>query len=363
MKKKKQKNTFHRRQPRDQKWTEAPVGRPIDFADKYSEGGVSDKFDSKRPDSMVVDAARRREKKEKRKKRALTLLMAVVLIAVGYTAMDVHITRHAVPVKKLATAENTESGNMAELSLAFAAKKTESVSLDSAVMLSAVIKEAGDEGYSSVAFDMKRSDGTIGYASALASTDTFGAVANPAAKPAASVKALIENDLLPVARVCCYLDNVVPAQAEDMALTRDGKLYRDSDGNTYLNPDSEQTYLYLKDIIQECHAYGITVFVLSGCDLPEEVREGHADGFAILAQKLSKEFEGEVKLLEEKDAALSGRDAESGEMTAAAVKKEISELAPLADDQAYYITAPKLSYEEAAKALREAGIANYILEG
>lgn len=356
----KKKKIFYNDKLRNQKWTEEATGREIDFADKYADGGIySDKFDYKRPNPQKE--AEKKAKNKTRLKRFLAVILCIVLICAGYTAMDIHMIRQAVPAEQIGEAETAVTGSMAEIDINLSSYRVDSVSLDSSVMLSSVINDTVDIGFTSITFDAKRSDGTIGYASSLASVDTFGAISSPSSKPSDSVKELLANDILPVARICCYLDNVVPNQATDAAVTKDGKIYSDDNGNTYLNPDSETAYNYIRDIIQECYGYGITVFVLYGCDLPDDIADGYNDGFDALAEKLNEDLGGAVKLLEEVDVEIIGKDSQSGKTTNSAIKKDIREFAEISGNQVYYITA-KPDEGRVLEQLEKSNVSRFIIE-
>ena len=176
---------FYNNKKRGTKWTEEERGRKIDFADKYIAAGTySDKFDEKRPKKQT-SSFKKKEQKRNLLYGFVIFLVCAALVAAGYTGMDVYLLRHAVPVKQ--------------------------------AMLSALMNDITADGYSAVTFDAKRDDGTVGYASSLASVDTFGAVSAPSSRPEKSIRELLSNDILPVARVCCYKDNVVPQQAKDAA--------------------------------------------------------------------------------------------------------------------------------------------------
>lgn len=356
----KKKKSYYDDKKRNQKWTEEAVGHEIDFADKYSEGGsYSDKYDSLRPNPKKAE-----KKKAERRKKLKTfciIVMCIVLVCAGYTAMDIHMLRHAEPVKQMDDAEADVTGTMSEVSINFSSFHAESVSLDSSVMLSSVINDAVDKGFTSITFDAKRSDGTIGYASSLASVDTFNAISTPSSQPEASVKELLANDILPVARICCYQDNVIPNQAADAAIMDGGKVYTDNAGNTYLNPDSETAYNYIKDIIQECYGYGITVFVLYGCDLPEEISNRYNDGFEIIADKINKDLDGTVKLLEEVDVEIIGKNAETGKTTNSAIKADIKNFAEINNNQVYYIST-KVAEEKVIDQLNKNNINRFIID-
>lgn len=354
------KKKYYDDQKRNQKWTEETVGHEIDFADKYAEGGIySDKFDSKRPNPKK--AAEKKAGRKKRVKRFLVAVLCIALVFVGYTAMDIHMIRQAESAQQTGESETAAAGTMSEVNIKFSSYKVESVSLDSSVMLSSVINDAADNGFTSITFDAKRSDGTIGYASSLASVDTFGAISTPSSQPSDSVRELLANDILPIARICCYQDNVVPEQASDVAVMDGGNVYTDDDGNTYLNPGSETAYNYIKDIIQECYGYGITVFVLYGCDLPADIADGYNDGFNALADKLNKDFDGAVKFIEEVDVEISGKDKESGKTTNSAIKKDIKEFTEINDNQVYYVRT-RLDESRVFEQLGKSDIPRFIIE-
>lgn len=359
--KKAAKNSFHNNENRNQKWTEEPKGRVIEFADKYAvDDNSGNKFS--KPQYNYSAAIKAKEKKQKKIKSALVTFLCAVLICVGYTAMDVHMIRSAYPAEHMR--QNIESGNaqgdLADAVLDINARKIESVSLDSSVMLSSVIEEVTQEGYTSVTFDAKRSDGTIGYQSSLASVDTYNAISSAASKPAASVKELLDNDILPIARICCYKDNIVPVQASALAVKNGEKVYTDENANTYLNPDNEIVYGYIKDIIQECCGYGITVFVLYGCDLPEDIKGNYNGGFDSLSAKLQKDLGNSVKLFEEVDVQINGKDDASNKVTNSAIKKDIAQFAKLNKNQIYYITS-KAGRDKVTDQLTANGISRYII--
>lgn len=319
------KRKFYNEKKRNTKWTEPPKGHEIDFADKYiGDGPGSDKYDSKRPSYQVSEKNKKRQKRTKRLKAALTIVLCVLFISAGYTTMDVYMLRNAKPLTHIGSNDDKNEINLADMTLNICATKVESVSLDSSVMLSSVTNELTENGFSGLVFDAKRENGTIGYASSLASIDTFSAISNASSQPQASIKQLINNDILPIARICCYQDNVVPQQDSTAALKHNSKLYKDENGNTYLNPNSDSAYSYIKDIIGELHTFGIDVFILYGCDLPKDVQGKYNDGFDSIAKKLSEDFNSEIKLLEEIDLTIYGKDAETGEITSTAIKNELS---------------------------------------
>lgn len=288
------KKRFYNNKKRNTKWTEREKGRKINFADKYiEEGSGSDKYTK----------SRKKEKKpfftrERLNTFAKYFIIAVgcfAVISVGYTVTDLYIERNAMP---LTEDKDDSNADISTVSLKLKSDKIESLSMDAGVMLTAVLDELQEGGYTSAAFDLKRSDGTIGYDSALATIDMYGAESSPASEAQKSINELISNDILPVGMIYCYRDNIVAAGDLTAGITVNGKLYRDSGGNAYLNPNSETSYNYIKGIIEEVKAMGVTVFVLYGCDLPVELGDSFNDGFKPLADRLYNDFGKEIKLLE-----------------------------------------------------------------
>ena len=357
----KKRKRFYNNKKRNQKWTEENIGRKIDFADKYIEGGnTSDKFDSKRPKENK-DVARKKAKKQKLLKNALIALICLALISVGYTGMDVYMAQKEGNYNSSSKMQNKDA-DMRDVALRFSSLKIESISLDSSVMLSSVIKDISSAGFTSITFDAKRSDGTIGYVSSLASVDTFRALSSPAAKPKASIKELIANDILPIARISCYKDNVAPKYLPQAAITAKGKkLYTDDNSNNYLNPDSETAYNYIRDIIVELSDMGVGVFVLSDTKLPDDISDKYGDGFDILSEKLYKDIGANIKLLEEIDVEISGKDAQTGKITNSKIKEEIKALEKTNKNQTLCVST-NIDSKRLSSQLGKLNISSYIIE-
>ncbi|MDD6621033.1 MAG: putative glycoside hydrolase [Eubacteriales bacterium] len=287
------KKRFYNNKKRNTKWTEPEKGRKIDFADKYIDAGTgSDKFDSKRPKKRKKRFTA--EKTGKFFKNAIVVLLCFCVVSAGYTIMDLYMERNAMPENN---SNSQVESNIGSLSLNIKSRVVPSLSLDGGVMLDAVISDTQNQGYSSVTFDLKRNDGTIGYESKLATIDAYGAISSASTDLEGSVARLLESDLLPIARISCYKDNIAPVADLTAAVTNGASLYKDADGNTYLNPDSQTTYNYIKGIIEEAKGMGITVFVLDNTELPEDIGSNYKDGFAGLTKKLYADLGEEIKLL------------------------------------------------------------------
>lgn len=381
------KKRFYKNVKRNTKWTEEEKGYPIDFADKYAsdEGIYSDKFDYMRPKT---------KKKRKHKAKARTLLkrlgiavLCFAIIGVGYTGMDVFMLRNGMPEMSVATNTTDENAiNTVKMDLHCAYE--DSISMDGSVILDSVIKNLSDGAYNSVAIDIKRDDGTIGYRSALATVDAYSAMAFTASDLRRSTSMLSEQDILTVGVVYCYLDNLVPRQERSVAvLNENGIPYEDSRGNTYLNPNSETVYKYIKDIISEASEMGVTVFVLRATDIPDSAGTGFADGFDKLATRLYEDIGTNIKLLEGIDVDIDdslvkavtnpdGEDAEE-ETTESESSEDTTEetttLAPakerilslfdedLGADKIYIVKANDTT-GEIKKILEEGGIESFILD-
>lgn len=345
------KKRFYKNVKRNQKWTEEVQGRRIDFADKYADGGIySDKFDYLRPKkksrSRKIEAYR---KLQKVLKLVPIIILCLVVLNVGYAGMGVYMKRHAMP--QLSPEGSAVQNTLSQISLQLKSEYVDSVSLDGSVMLDSVMTEVQTNAYNSIAFDIKRSDGSIGFKSGLVNADAYGAVAFPATDLKGSADILTRHDILAVGVVCCYLDDLAPRADTSMAiLDEDGELYEDSRGNAYLDPNSEFAYNYIRDIIAEAYDMGITVFVLRGVDLPKSIAEGYADGFEALAQRLYADI-ANIKLIEAVEVDLDEDDLDD-------ISETFSE--ELSGSQVYFITssADKAITKEK---LEEGGISSYIL--
>ncbi len=360
MKKKHEKRKFYTNEHRNEHWTEEPKGRPIDFADKYTYDGETGNVYNDKRRAEQYKAQKKKENRKKTIRIIVSSLLAVVLLFSGYTAMDVHMIRQAEPAEKLLRQSSADSNALSQISINISSVMTESVSLDNSTMLTSVINDVHNFSANSITFDAKRDDGTIGYRSSLATIDTYGAMSDVGNDSVGSIKQLVDNDILPVARICCYKDNVLPSHDTDLAVTKGKKLYKDSDGNNYLNPNNEQVYNYILDIVRELKGYGVQVFVLYGYDLPDDISDKYNDGFKKLSKKLQKDLGGEVKLLKEVDVTVTGKDAKSGNITNSAIDKEIKAFDEINDNQIYYVST-SLNTSRVYSHFTNAGVERFII--
>lgn len=346
------KKRFYNSKKRNQKWTEEVKGRKISFADKYiNEGSGSDKFDNRRP--TVKKKTFSKDNMQKLLKYFIFAVCGFAVICAGYTVMDVYIEQNSMPIT-----EESEENNVGvnSVALEFKASAVEPLSLDNGIMFSTVLDDMQQGGYTAAVFDLKRDDGTVGYRSNLAMIDTYGAVSSPSDDIKGCAAQFAENDILPVGRISCYKDNIVPTADLTSAVYADGSLFRDSSGSTYLNPDSESAYNYIKSIVEESKGNGITVFLLDNCDLPEEAGGNYNDGFDALSKKLYNDFGDEIKLISCTSVTVSSEDAK-------AIEEELKEKMQNKNnaDSVFYITAKEK--EIVKQILDNEGIKSYIISG
>lgn len=343
------KKRFYNNKKRGQKWTEEVRGRKINFADKYVDSGSgSDKFDNRRP--TVKKPVFTKDNFEKLLKRLIVAILSLCIICVGYAVMDIHIQRNSMP-DNLEPEDNFAS--ISDIRLRIGAASIVPLSMDGGIMLESVIDELQQSKYTGAMFDLKRSDGTISYLSRLASIETYGAVSSPAGDMEKSIRTLKDNDVLPVARICCYKDNIAPLADPSAALTKAGAVYTDEGSNTYLNPNSDTAYSYIKEIIEEAANMGISIFVLDYCNLPKEAKGNYDDGFEALSKRLYNDIDSGIRLIEAQHITVNGKSAKS-------ITKELEEkLTPNQSDTIYYIAAE--NEERTKEILDNMGNVNYII--
>lgn len=287
----KRKKRFYNSKHRSRKWTEEPVGRKIYFADKYiAEGEGESKFS---PTGRTKKPVFTKANGERLLKWIITAAACLIFISVGYTVMDIHLEQNAMPYGEQVTSSNA---SLSSVDMKIKAYECQPLSLDGSIMLGAVIDTAFEGGYTCVAFDLKRNDGTIGYESRLATIEAYGAISSPSGDLAGSTAIMNENDILPIGVISCYKDNIAPIEDPSCAIFDDGSTYTDSGSNTYMNPDSDSTYAYIKSIVDEAMGMGVTVFALDNYNLPVDISDSYGDGYEALSQRLYDDIGEQIRI-------------------------------------------------------------------
>lgn len=248
------------------------------FIEKYLYGeNYSDKYDS----------LRGKQKDETKKAYNLHYLRLTALVAgcaalfcFGYFTMCVMMERNAMPSvlpsdTPPAVSDNTDLPDINQTNIGLQAKLISSDYLDGGVMVESIIRETLNEGYNAVLFDLKRPNGTLAYQSALTSAETFHAVAAPGSKVKESVAMLLENNIIPLARIYCFSDDTATAADPSLAVAAQaGGLWKDREGHAWLNPYQSYAIRYLTEIILEAESLGISNIILDGVELPGEDLSG-----------------------------------------------------------------------------------------
>lgn len=312
------------------------MGRPIDFADKYIE-----------PRTQAGQAELDRERRKKGPafqkttpgqvvRRVLLVLLGLVLLYAGYILMDAWMDLHAMPAAQTDTVD--------------------SLSLDGAVMLDAMMDDLSSGGYTAACFDIKRADGTVGYASTLGTVAAAGAVSSPAGDLRSSCQKLGKNDLLVLGHIVCYPDNVQTAANPAWAVKSGKTAYTDPAGNRYLNPDSTEVYNYIRSLVEESVRAGVTVFVLEGTELPQAAGTFNHNGFADLSKRLTADLGQDVKFLQPVAVNITST-------TTADLKKEVADKCTQNpnENQIYAITCPEKSRRAVKQLLDDRGCTCYLI--
>ena len=300
------KKRFYNNKGRGEKWTEKPVGRKIYFADKYiDENDGNHKFDKKQQKTKKPFFTN--DRLEKALRIVIVAVCSIFIIGVGYTVMDVHLELNAMPKEQNNTIDVADLNN---IKMDVKGTDCQGLSLDNGVMLSSVVDTAFEEGYSSIAFELKRNDGTIGYNSQLATVTAYGAISSPSSDLEGSVRFLINNDILPIGKISCYKDSIAANADLSSAVLKAGRLYKDEGGNAYLNPNADGTYSYIKSIVEEARGLGISVFILDNYNLPNDITAEYNDGFEKISTRLYNDFD-DIKLFKAVNINLNAENAKA----------------------------------------------------
>lgn len=341
----------------------------IDFADKYLYGdNYSDKFDPIRG----KDRSAKKADKERRGRilsSSVIAVCSVVAFCLGYFIISVNMERKAfvpentTPPTNIAgedpNGDDTPSINDTNLQLV--SKLISSDYLDAGAMINATIEKAVNEQYNSVVFDIKRPNGSLSYNSKLTLAETFNAVSSPGFDVSSSIKTLLENSIIPIATIYCFSDNTAPLVDSNIAVkTADGSLWKDKNGNFWLNPYSDIAVDYLVSIAKETAEMGIKNIILDGVSFPNGDLSKAVFGEGIQQVDSSKldEFVAKVRAAVPSDCRVS-----VASRTSFADPTEFEKILPELKDPAgaLPIVTSTMPPTDALKLLSESGVENYIL--
>lgn len=338
------------------------------FIDKYLRGdNYSDKFDAVRQPRQKNEVEKAYSLRNIR--RALVITSCILLFCFGYFLMCIMMERNARPQPSAPeqTTTGLQSGgnvpNINDVNVDLSAKYISSDYLDGGTMVEAIIRDAVTEGYNAVLFDLKRPNGTLAYQSRLTDAVTFNAVASPGAKVKESVAMLLENNIIPLARIYCFSDNTAAGADSSMAVTKaDGGLWKDSGGSAWLNPYDSYAVQYITSVILEVQDLGISSIILDGVSSPKgnltgavfsgsetnQVDDGVFDSF--LSGMRTKVAAG-TRLLVANNMTITGMD----ELPAV-----VAELAAQAQKGTVPVITLSIPAQSVAQALSQAKITHYI---
>lgn len=248
---------------------------PVSFADQYIYGeNYSDKYDYLRHNGKKNDVEK--EQAAKTLKQISCVVGCILIFCLGYFLMCITMERNAMPnpVVPEEVPAGQEPGGLPDINdvdISLNAKYISSEYLDGGTMVDAVIRDAVDGGYNAVMFDLKRANGTLAYESTLTAAATYNAVASPGTRIQESVTRLLENNIIPLARIYCFIDSTAPVADSSIAVTNaDEEVWRDRQGNAWLNPYAVYTAEYLTSIVLEVQDLGIQNIILAGLSFPQD---------------------------------------------------------------------------------------------
>lgn len=128
------------------------------------------------------------------------------------------------------------------------------------------LEEAGANG---VIVEMKNQEGMLNWVS----EQPFAAQAGVNSRQTGVNEALRQwnaGEVYTIARVCCFRDNSLPYQRNDVALRATYGNWRDELGLRWLNPDSEAARTYLAELCRELAELGFDEILLECCGFPTQ---------------------------------------------------------------------------------------------
>ncbi len=129
--------------------------------------------------------------------------------------------------------------------------------LNSESRLQEWLKLAKETELNAVVIDVKADTGKITYKMNCPTLEGTDACLNDYPDMPGLVKTLKENGIYTIARIVCFKDNhVADVHPEYMLYNKDGSMYKDKKGDTWMNPYNQDAWDYIIDISEQAVADG-----------------------------------------------------------------------------------------------------------
>lgn len=129
--------------------------------------------------------------------------------------------------------------------------------LNSESRLQQWLKLAKETELNAVVIDVKADTGKITYQMNCPALEGTDACLNDYPDMPGLVKTLKENGIYTIARIVCFKDNhVADVHPEYMLYNKDGSMYKDKKGDTWMNPYNQEAWDYIVDISEQAVADG-----------------------------------------------------------------------------------------------------------
>jgi hypothetical protein len=121
-----------------------------------------------------------------------------------------------------------------------------------------LVKLIDDTELNAVVIDVKNDEGMVTYKTNVDDAKFAGANVKPAIQDIDSVlKTLNNKKIYPIARIVTFKDNKAASRFPNLAVkTKNGSVWRDKNGQAWLNPYNKEAWDYVVDIAEEAAAKG-----------------------------------------------------------------------------------------------------------
>ena len=123
--------------------------------------------------------------------------------------------------------------------------------------INALIEVAESTEINALVIDVKDDDGRITYAMDSEFAESIGATTNVINDMEALVKRLKDKDIYTIARIVAFKDPHLAESRHDLAIkNRDGSIYRDTNGESWVNPYLHEVWNYLIEVSEQAAYIG-----------------------------------------------------------------------------------------------------------